>query len=204
MPKRHPQTGSDPVEIHLGLPKPYRRQAAALYYEAFLEKWAFVLPKREEGIATLERALVPKMHLIALHHGDLVGAAGIEYGGKPCIRFRAIDFTRQYGWLRGTIKWLLVRLFFTGQQKKGQLTIESLAVQPAMRGQGIGTKLVETAFDHARDQGLHAVRLEVVNTNRDARRLYERLGFVAAETHYSPYLRPLMGFSAWTEMVREL
>jgi ribosomal protein S18 acetylase RimI-like enzyme len=190
--------------MHTGLPASHRRSAAALYYETFREKWAFVLPDPEDGIATLERALVPEMYIVALHRGQLVGAAGIEYAGRPCVRFRAADFRDQYGRWRGTLKWLVVRLFFTGQQKEGQLTVESLAVHPAMQNRGIGTQLLEATFEHARRQGLGTVRLEVVDVNRAARRLYERMGFVATKTHHSPYLRPLMGFSAWTEMEREL
>ena len=77
-------------------------------------------------------------------------------------------------------------------------------VHPAMRGKGIGTRLLEAVFDFARAKGFGSVRLQVVDTNPDARRLYERMGFVATATHRHPYLRRMMGFSAVTTMVKEL
>jgi RimJ/RimL family protein N-acetyltransferase len=46
------------------------------------------------------------------------------------------------------------------------------------------------------------LRLQVVDTNPRARALYERLGFRAAKTHRVPLVGPLMGFSAYTDMVR--
>jgi [ribosomal protein S18]-alanine N-acetyltransferase len=55
--------------------------------------------------------------------------------------------------------------------------IESLAVHPAMRRQGIGRSLCERMLDHARQWGAARVLLEVRVTNEAARRLYGVLGF---------------------------
>ncbi|MEE1619373.1 GNAT family N-acetyltransferase [Brachybacterium sp. J153] len=54
----------------------------------------------------------------------------------------------------------------------------SLWVAPEARGRGAGEQLLRTAADWlaARHPGT-ALRLDVVATNRPARRLYERLGF---------------------------
>ena len=41
----------------------------------------------------------------------------------------------------------------------------------------------------------------ILDTNPDARRLYERVGFVAGRTERTPYLRRLFGFGASTEVV---
>lgn len=45
------------------------------------------------------------------------------------------------------------------------------------------------------------VRLEVVDSNAGARRLYERVGFVGIKTAVYPYLHSL-GFTAVTTMVK--
>jgi ribosomal protein S18 acetylase RimI-like enzyme len=73
-----------------------------------------------------------------------------------------------------------------------------------MRGKGIGTRLLESVFDFARTEGFSSVRLDVVDTNPGARRLYERMGFVPVKTGHYPYLRRVMGFSAGTTMIREI
>jgi ribosomal protein S18 acetylase RimI-like enzyme len=57
-----------------------------------------------------------------------------------------------------------------------------IAILPEHRGCGIGTRLIRRLQADAREAGVplrHSVELD----NRGARRLYERLGFVAVETH---------------------
>lgn len=53
-------------------------------------------------------------------------------------------------------------------------------VDPAWRGRGLGYAAVSRAIEHARTwAGVESVRLSVVESQASARRLYERLGFVA-------------------------
>lgn len=64
----------------------------------------------------------------------------------------------------------------------GHGTLWQLAVRPARRSQGIGTFLVAQLEAAAVRAGMPAARLSVEDTNPDARRLYERLGYTAAGT----------------------
>lgn len=54
----------------------------------------------------------------------------------------------------------------------------SLAVHPALRGQGWGQRLLDAGFTWMRKQRLTTCRAEVKTGNRGARRLYARNGFV--------------------------
>ena len=54
----------------------------------------------------------------------------------------------------------------------------SLAVHPALRGQGWGNRLLEAGFAWIRCEHLTACRAEVKADNHTARRLYARHGFV--------------------------
>ena len=58
-----------------------------------------------------------------------------------------------------------------------------LAVDPGLRGRGIGGELLERALDVARGRGLLAVHLDVTLPNAGARRLYESHGFEFAGAH---------------------
>lgn len=194
----------DRVEIRLGLADQYRRQAAELYYEAFRQKFEPIMNSQEDGVAILEESFAPDLGIIALCRDELVGAAGLKYGGRDFVHFKASGLVRQYGWLRGLFKLVLLYVCFAKRQTKDELTIDSIVVHPAMRGKGIGTRLLEAVFDYARAGGFRSVRLEVVDTNPGARHLYERMGFVPTETHKHPYLRRVMGFSASITMVREV
>lgn len=53
----------------------------------------------------------------------------------------------------------------------------SLAVHPALRGQGWGKRLIEAGFDWMRINGLTTCRAEVRADNLSARRLYAACGF---------------------------
>lgn len=56
--------------------------------------------------------------------------------------------------------------------------IGPLFVAEGQRGLGLGTALLERAFEVAQRFGLKTVGLSVKRTNEGARRLYDRLGFV--------------------------
>lgn len=56
--------------------------------------------------------------------------------------------------------------------------IQSLCVREEYRGQGVGTRLLEAFMAYAKSQGEHKACLEVCDYHPNARRLYERLGFV--------------------------
>lgn len=59
----------------------------------------------------------------------------------------------------------------------GEFYLDTVAVSPAARGQGIGTLLLKHMIDYARQQHFKQAGLLVDLDNPEARRLYERLGF---------------------------
>ncbi|MFH8620555.1 GNAT family N-acetyltransferase [Streptomyces vietnamensis] len=62
---------------------------------------------------------------------------------------------------------------------EGAGTLWQLAVLPALQSHGLGTLLVRAAEQRIRERGLHRAELAVEEGNPRARRLYERLGYVA-------------------------
>ncbi|WP_244210860.1 GNAT family N-acetyltransferase [Amycolatopsis kentuckyensis] len=65
------------------------------------------------------------------------------------------------------------------RQTAGAGTIGQLAVHPVLQSCGIGTALVLAAEDRIRARGLRRAELGVEVDNPRARKLYERLGYVA-------------------------
>ncbi len=84
------------------------------------------------------------------------------------------------------------------------MRVAALAVDSAARGRGVGSRLLESIFDKARREDYRAVRLEVVDTNTGARRLYERMGFSVVKTHRYLLIRRWLGFTGDHVMVKEL
>lgn len=55
--------------------------------------------------------------------------------------------------------------------------VESVRVESALRGQGIGKRMMQWAIERARQRGAVVFQLTTHNTRTDAHRFYERLGF---------------------------
>lgn len=78
---------------------------------------------------------------------------------------------------------------------RGQVLVpHALAVDPAVQGQGIGTRVVEDILALARAEGKKTVRLDILRGNTAAERLYRRAGFsfVQAKIMFYPD-------TGWTE-----
>ncbi|MBI4543833.1 MAG: ribosomal protein S18-alanine N-acetyltransferase [Gemmatimonadetes bacterium] len=67
----------------------------------------------------------------------------------------------------------------------------NIAVAPAWRGQGIGTRLLVAALASARGRGVHELYLEVRASNARAQQLYERHGFHAVGRRPNYYVDPV-------------
>jgi RimJ/RimL family protein N-acetyltransferase len=63
------------------------------------------------------------------------------------------------------------------EEAPGVLELVSMWVRPQARGKHVGTALVEAVVDRARAGQLPRVHLWVTESNKPARRLYERCGF---------------------------
>jgi ribosomal-protein-alanine acetyltransferase len=68
--------------------------------------------------------------------------------------------------------------------------IENVAVAPAARRHGLGTRLLSEFLDRARSGGAEAVFLEVRESNRAARALYEKWAFAATGRRRRYYSDP--------------
>lgn len=190
------------LRVQPGLPNVNRAQAASLYYEAFARTLEPVLKPRASGVALVEESLDLDRAITAFSAGALVGLLGFEHGGRRFVQPNLKAFQKHFGW-NGLFRAAVLGLF-ERSPKPNQLLLDGIAVQATARGQGIGTRLLEVACDLARQRGLGSIRLDVVDTNPGARRLYERLGFKPVSTSRYPYLRPIFGFGASTTMEKEV
>jgi ribosomal protein S18 acetylase RimI-like enzyme len=68
-----------------------------------------------------------------------------------------------------------------GDRGRQTAHVTDIYVRPEARSRGIGRALLAELVTPARDAGLAHVSLEVLVRNTDARRLYERLGFVPVD-----------------------
>ena len=72
-----------------------------------------------------------------------------------------------------------------------QAHINNLAILPELRGQGLGTQLLEAIIDEAAHLGAILLTLEVRQSNAPALRLYEKAGFYREGVRKNYYTNPV-------------
>ena len=166
------------VRYRLGIPEPLRNDAASLYDEAFEAKFSIAVPNKEQRLPLLAESRVLPFSVAAIANGTLVGLAGFHTReGSFTDGMTTRKLFQQLG-LWGGLKAAMVFSLYQRQQHESELLMDGIAVSQAMRGKGIGTELLEKLKQYARENGYSRIRLDVIDTNPAARRLYERQGFV--------------------------
>lgn len=193
------------IEITHSIHEKHRISAGKIYYEAFRSKLQPLVGKPVETRQTLAAGFNLDMAIGALADGELLGLAGLHSADGIFSRVKMSDCWEKLGPMRGLYAWTVLNLFGAGAKfPPGDLRIAAIAVDEKARGKGLGSRLLETVFDKARRQGFKAVRLEVVDTNPRAKKLYENLGFGVVETHTYPITSGWLGFSKDYVMVKTL
>jgi ribosomal protein S18 acetylase RimI-like enzyme len=188
------------ITITRGFPDSLRVQAASLYDAAFGAKLGIAIPDSTARLALLQQALDPAHSFAAIKGDEMVGIAGFKTStGALTSGITPKRLMAQLG-VFGAARAILVLSLFERSLAPGQLLMDGIAVSPAARGGGIGTRLLERLKEHTAEVGLKTIRLDVIDTNPDARRLYERVGFTATNAERFEYLRWLLKFSSATTL----
>ena len=80
--------------------------------------------------------------------------------------------------------------FLVAQRVDEEWELENIVVAKNSRRQGLGTRLLNELIDHVRVDRGRSIFLEVRDSNRAARSLYCKLGFVKTGTRKSYYSNP--------------
>lgn len=191
------------IQIGLGLTERQLTQAAEIYYEAFRQKLGPALGPASKAVSVLADSFDGGRAVAAVYAGRVVGLAGFQMTGRRFVSMTLRDLRRHYGAIGGLWRGLLLQLF-EREPRPAELMMDGIAVDPEFRGRGIGSRMLSEIAAVARRNGLDHIRLDVVDTNPDARRLYERRGFVAVSTSVPIIPRKWFGFSSATTMVKDV
>ena len=190
------------IDIRFDIPNEFRKSAIILYYEAFESKFSKLM-NLDESINILTDLLNSEQTIYAVQDGVLVGFAGIQHGNKRLFKNSLQPFIKQLGFVRGLSVAFALSLF-DRPYKDSELLMDGICVDKNMRGQGVGSLLLEGVYEFAKKNNYKTIRLDVVDTNPKARKLYEKIGFEAISSHNYPFIKSLMGFSASTTLVRKV
>ena len=168
-----------------GLPEKFRLQVAAMLYDTFERKFRFTMGPRNLAIPFFASQLVPRFALLAIQKGTLVGMAAAKTASGELLSIRFLPWIRTYRH-RALRSFIIGAPFYFEFRDPSVLTLSGLSVNPPLRRKGIGTALVKEFLRVGKKKGYRAVHLEVINSNVQAKALYERLGFKAVNFHIIP------------------
>lgn len=192
-------TGS--IRYLLGVPESLRVEAARLYDEAFGQKFSVAIRNPQKRRAVLAESFLLAYAVAAISKGRLAGLAGFHTKRGALTSGMSVELLQgQLGTLGG-LRAAIIFSIYARQPEASELLLDGIAVSRDMRGKGIGTHLLNDLKQYARKNGFRTIRLDVIDTNPAARRLYERQGFVPTRTERFGYLRWLLGFGAATTMI---
>lgn len=189
------------IQIQKGWNLEQADSAAELYEEAFGAKFTRAIPDKLKRIAILSKSFVPVFSFAATSGNDIIGIAGFQVSdGSLTGGIGAKKLIQELGFFSGLWACLVFSLF-KRQPKARELIMDGIAVDSGFRGQGIGSELLDQIIHYAAENGFDSVRLDVIDSNPRARKLYELKGFVEVSSESFPYLKWLIGVSGSTTMV---
>ena len=131
---------------------------------------------------------------------DLPAMQAIEKHAATAAHWTASDYQKIFDSPELQTDWRRIALaieeegtlqgFLVAQTVGGEWEIENVAIAPDARRRGLGTRLVGELLDMARAQRASAVFLEVRESNRAARALYEKWAFVESGRRTKYYRDP--------------
>ncbi|MCG7551317.1 GNAT family N-acetyltransferase [Pseudoalteromonas sp. Of7M-16] len=176
-------------------------KVAELYEMAFGAKFATAINCQQSRVLILSKSFVPSFSYVVMVDDKIAGIAGFHTNaGSLTGGLSFAGLIELLGVFKG-VKAALIFGLLERQVKEHELLMDGIAVDEQFRGSGYGSQLLDAIIEHAKNNGYKSVRLDVIDSNTRAKKLYESKGFVATQTEYFPYLKWLLGFSGSTTMV---
>lgn len=192
------------INVQQGWNLTHTPHVAALYEEAFGSKFCRAIPDKHARIRLLASSFMPEYSFAALYNNQVVGIAGFKVAsGALTGKIGMQGLIEQLGWLRGLRAGLVFSLF-EREPKACELVMDGIAVDRHFRGKGVGSLLLDHMVAYAKDNGFDSVRLDVIDGNPRAKKLYEAKGFVAQKHEQFHFLKDIVGFSGATTMIFEV
>lgn len=195
---------SDGITVSRGIPPELRERTAQLYDIAFGEKLALAIPNANGRLQLLCKTMQLEFSIGAFDGEKLIGIVGFSTSQGALtggIDYRGL--LSELGWVKGN-RAAVVFSLYERKARDGELLMDGIVVDPEYRGRGVGTKLFSRLVSLAQSGQYTSIRLDVIDTNPGARKLYERLGFSEEKTEQFEFLRGILGFGASTTMILNL
>jgi ribosomal protein S18 acetylase RimI-like enzyme len=195
---------TETITIVHGIPESMRKDAAVLYDEAIGEKFSRVISSKPLRQKLLTGVLDLSCAFAAIDEDRLVGVAGYKtHEGSFTGGLTVKQLFKELG-VWQAIWAIMIFSLYERTIKPGELLMDGIVVCRSDRGRGIGGKLLERLCLFAKEHHYQYVRLDVIDTNPGAKRMYLRHGFEPVKTERFEFLRGFLGFGASTTLLRKV
>jgi len=195
------------LKTQLGIIPEHKEDAARLYAIAFQTKFLKILGSPEDVTQLFKEGINTDRGISAVSaNNELLGISGFQLDNTSLTDIKFRNFVKKYGNIKGTfVSIVLALLFFRKPDKKNQLLMVGIAVKEGNRGRGIAKELFTALEKFARDKKMSSIKLDVIDENPRAKKLYEGIGFVPIKYKKTPqFIYKLIGVSGVTTMIKEL
>lgn len=178
-------------------------------FDAFYDKLKIMFSNKKEAALNITREGISNnidtgRYYIAKAGEKVVGIMEIitkENSNTYKISFRV--YIKYLGFLKG-IKAILFNLIEVPKLKKDTIYIDTVAVEPDNRRQGIAIKMLSFAEDYAKKYGKKILTLWVIAANKNAYKLYRKFGFCDVVLRSSGLAEKFSGYRDWIYMKKEI
>ena len=180
---------------------------AQLYSQAFERKFVNLIGSAQEASLFFKDGINRDRAIAAYSaENELLGMAGFEQGQQKLIGLELEHFKKHFGFFKGIYKGVLMDILFSRKaENEKEILMDGIVVKNGHRGKGIGKKLFQGLEAYAKSNDFHSIRLDVIDENPKAKKLYEKIGFEVIKHEKVPYpLADYIGVSGVSTMVKQL
>lgn len=170
-----------------GIDDGYVEDALRLAYEAFAEKFRVGFRDADDLVRLFGDSVNTGHCFTAIADGKLLGVLMFQTADREFFHPKLAAAFARFSPVRA-LRIVLNLLLLSRTARPDEFIVDSLAVSPAARGLGIGTRLLGRAEDKARAMGKDTMSLDAIGENAGAIRLYERMGFKTTRVWRSKWL----------------
>lgn len=157
-----------------------RQKISRIFVEGFYQ-WLHFFSKDKAKLtkAFAHMFRLDNFYVAVTEKNAIVGISACTNGRQPSVHIDKKEMRRHLGFFRGTIAGQILRGEFENHPYPFEVaatmgSVEFVAVDPAYRGQGVASALLH--YIH-KEEPYQKFVLEVADTNTNAVKLYENLGY---------------------------
>lgn len=156
-----------------------KMKISKIFVDGFFQWLHFFSEDKDKLVKAFSHIFNLEVFYVAVIDGDIAGIAACTDGKVPSVHLESKELKKYLGFFMGTIAYFILKREFVEKKypfeiEKNMGMVEFVATSTRYRGKGVATAIMNYIFD-SNPYDFYA--LEVADTNINAVKLYEKLGY---------------------------